>query len=319
LDNLIHHRHGVAGMAGNRGRTFSQADLAACVKLSRKGVCAFSRYAPRRKLTNDKAHREIALAAANALYQRFNHKGNFIRAWGRLDEPAGQTYEGFIQTDNMAIIDCMMNLPLLYWASKESGDSKFHDAAVRQADTTLKNFVRSDDSVCHAFRFDLKTGTPLGQDNYCGYSAESYWARGATWAIYGFALSYRYTGDKKYLEASRRIAGKFISNLDDEVVPVWDFRLPAGEPPLRDSSAAAVAVCAFQELLKHGEDPLISSTKRALLNRLCSEAYLDFNLKCRGVLKNGQIGRAKNAYTSWGDYYLMEALVTELRSTATFW
>lgn len=114
------------------------------------------------KLTNDQAHREVALAAANALYERFNHKGNFIRAWGRLDEPAGQTFEGFIQTDNMAIIDCMMNLPLLHWASKESGDSKFHDAAVRQADTTLKYFVRPDDSVCHAFRFDLKTGTPIG-------------------------------------------------------------------------------------------------------------------------------------------------------------
>ena len=271
------------------------------------------------KLTQDKSHREVGLAAAEALYQRFNPTGNFIRAWGRLDEPAGQTYEGLIQTDNMAIIDCMMNLPLLYWASKESGDPKFHDAAVRQADTTLKNFIRSDDSVCHAFRFDLKTGAPIGPDNYCGRDVNTYWARGATWAIYGFALSYRYTGDKKYLEASRRLAKKFISNLDDEVVPVWDFRLPAGEPPLRDSSAAAVAVCAFQELLKHGEDRLIASTKRALLNRLCSNDYLNSDLKCRGVLKNGQIGRAKNAYTSWGDYFLMEALIVELRARATFW
>lgn len=164
-----------------------------------------------------------------------------------------------------------------------------------------------------------RPGHPSEPDNYCGRDVNTYWARGATWAIYGFALSYRYTGDKKYLEASRRIARKFISNLDDEVVPVWDFRLPAGEPQLRDSSAAAVAVCGFHELLKHGEDRLISSAKRALLNRLCREDYLDFNLKCRGLLKNGQVGRAKNAYTSWGDYFLMEALAVELRSTATFW
>lgn len=271
------------------------------------------------KLTNDKAHREVALAAANALYQRFNHKGNFIRAWGRLDQPKEDIYEGYVQTDNMAIIDCMMNLPLLFWATQETGDRKFHDAAVRQADTTLKNFVRPDDSVCHAFRFDLEIGAPIGPDNYCGRDVNTYWARGATWAIYGFALSYRYTGDKRYLDASRRLAKKFISNLDDEVVPVWDFRLPVGEPRLRDSSAAAIAVCAFQELLKHGEDRLLSSTKRALLKRLCSEDYLDFNLKCRGVLKNGQVGRAKNAYTSWGDYFLMEALAVELRSTGTFW
>lgn len=271
------------------------------------------------KLTDDKAHREVALAAAEALYQRFNHSGGFIRAWGRLDQPKEEIYEGYVQTDNMAIIDCMMNLPLLFWATQESGDRKFHDAAVRKADTTLKNFVRPDDSVCHAFRFDLKTGAPLGPDNYCGRDVNTYWARGATWAIYGFALSYRYTGDKKYLEASRRLAKKFIENLDDEVVPVWDFRLPAGEPRLRDSSAAAVAVCAFQELLKHGDDTLILKTKNALLNRLCSEDYLNNDLLCRGVLKNGQVGRAKNAYTSWGDYYFMEALVRELHSTPTFW
>ena len=116
-----------------------------------------------------------------------------------------------------------------------------------------------------------------------------------------------------------RLAIKFIANLDDEVVPVWDFKLPAGEPRLRDSSAAAIAVCGFQELLKQENNPLLLKTKTALLNRLCSDDYLDFNLKCRGVLKNGQIGRAQNAYTSWGDYYLMEAFAVELRSAPTFW
>lgn len=271
------------------------------------------------KLTGDKAHREVGLAAAGDLYQRFNHTGGFIRAWGRLDKPQEEIYEGYVQTDNMAIIDCMMNLPLLFWASQESGDQKFHAAAVRQADTTLKYFVRADDSVCHAFRFDLATGAPLKADNYCGFSTESYWARGATWAIYGFALAYRYTGDQKYLEVSRRLARRFIAELDEEVVPLWDFRLPTGEPQLRDSSAAAVAVCAFQELLKHGPDALIVEAKEALLNRLCGTAYLDHNPACLGVLKNGQVGRAKNAYTSWGDYFFMEALATELRSQKIFW
>jgi unsaturated chondroitin disaccharide hydrolase len=163
------------------------------------------------KLTKDKAHREVGLRASEMLYQRFNRKGGFIRAWGHMNTT---------EHDNMAIIDCMMNLPLLYWASLESGNRKYRDAAVSQADTTLKCFLRADDSVFHAFRFDLRTGQPIGGDNYCGCSVDSYWARGTSWAIYGFAMSYRYTGDTKYLDASLRLARKFIAQLDAEVVPI---------------------------------------------------------------------------------------------------
>jgi unsaturated chondroitin disaccharide hydrolase len=261
------------------------------------------------KLTGDQAHREVGLVAAEALHQRFNPTGNFIRAWGRLDTT---------EQDNLAIVDGMMNLPLLYWASLESGDRKYHDAAVRHADTTLKNFIRPDDSVFHAIRFDLKTGQPMGGDNYCGYSVDSYWARGASWAIYGFALSYRYTGDKKYLDASLRLARKFIAQLDAEVVPVWDFRLPANAVPVRDASAAAVAVCGFQELQKLGAaDALILKTKDALLRRICRDEYLDSNDNCRGVLKSGYGNKV--AYSSWGDYFLMEAVARERFQSETWW
>jgi unsaturated chondroitin disaccharide hydrolase len=261
------------------------------------------------KLTGDKAHREAGLRAAEVLYQRFNHTGGFIRAWGHMNTT---------EHDNMAIIDCMMNLPLLYWATLETGDKKYHDAAVRQADTTLKCFVRPDDSVFHAYRFDLKTGQPIGGDNYCGDSVDSYWARGTSWAIYGFAMSFRYTGDQKYLGASLRLARKFIAQLDTEVVPVWDFRLPANAVPVRDASAAAVAVCGFQELQKLGAaDALILKTKDALLNRICSEDYLNADENCRGVLKSAYGN--KLAYSSWGDYYLMEALSRELFQTETWW
>jgi unsaturated chondroitin disaccharide hydrolase len=261
------------------------------------------------KLTGDKAHREVGLAAATALAQRFNEQGNFIRAWGHLNTT---------EQDNLAIIDCLMNLPLLYWATQETGDNKYHDIAVRQADTSLKCFIRPDYSVNHAYRFDLKTGQPVGPDNYCGYSKDSHWARGTTWAIYGFAMSYRYTGDQKYLDASVRLAKKFVSELDREVVPVWDFRLPANEPRIRDASAAAVAVCGFQELQKLGAaDTLILKTKAALLDRICSDRYLDFDEHCRGVLKSAYGNKA--AFSSWGDYYLMEAVSRELEIGETFW
>lgn len=277
------------------------------------------------KLTGAAEHRSVGLAAAEALYQRFNPKGGFIRAWGRLDETESPIGDGKVRTDNLAIIDCMMNLPLLYWATLESGNRKYHEAAVRQADTTLSCFVRADDSVFHAYRFDIETGAPSGGDNYCGYSVDSYWARGTTWAIYGFALSYRYTKDRRYLDAALRLARKFNRELNGDDIPVWDFRLPPGIAPLRDTSAAAVAVCAYQELERLGAaDALIVKTKESLLQHLCSEKYLNPDQACRGVLRDGQVGaadvnRARNAYTSWGDYFLMEALARELHQFEPWW
>jgi unsaturated chondroitin disaccharide hydrolase len=201
---------------------------------------------------------------------------------------------------------------LLYWAGNETGDPKFREIATRHADMCLKCFVRPDYSVNNIYRFDPKTWQPLGDPNH------SYWARGATWAIYGFALSYGYTRNQKYLEASMRLAKKFISYLDEEIVPWNDFHEAPHPERVRDSSAGAVAVCAFQELAKHGAaDAAILNAKLALLGRLCSDDYLDFNDACCGVQKRGQGG--KNGYTSWGDYYLMEAVSRELKQEETFW
>jgi unsaturated chondroitin disaccharide hydrolase len=261
------------------------------------------------KLTGDKQHREVGLRAAEVLSQRFNEKGGFIRAWGHMNTT---------EHDNMTIIDCLMNLPLLYWASNETGHKKYHDIAVRHADMVLKYFVRPDDSLCHAYRFELKTGKPIGAENFCGRGVDSYWARGAAWAIYGFALSYDYTRDEKYLEAALRLAKKFIVQLDEEGVPVWDFRLPAVATHIRDASAAVIAICGFQELAKHHVASLdILKAKQALLNRVCSEDYLDFNDACPGVLKNAY--GDKKAFSSWGDYFLMEALSRELGMSEVFW
>ncbi|MEO8615022.1 MAG: glycoside hydrolase family 88 protein [Luteolibacter sp.] len=269
------------------------------------------------KLTGAACHRELGIRAANALAARFIPKGNYIRAWGRMDEDSTD-YAG------LAIIDCMMNLPLLYWATEETGDPKFRDIAIRHSDTTLKNFIRDDDSVFHSYRFDPATGEPTAGDNYCGRDVDSHWARGTTWAMYGFALAYRHTGDERYLDASLKVTRKFTSLLDDEVVPVWDFRLKEGEPLLRDSSAAGVAVCAIQELQALGNaDASMLGVKDALMERLCSADYLDTDMSCRGVLKFSEVGdgvgKARSAYTSWGDYYFMEALARELGLPVTWW
>ncbi len=267
------------------------------------------------KLTGDKQHREVGLRAAEVLARRFNEKANFIRAWGRMDTD---------EQENMAIVDCLMNLPLLYWAARESGDQRFRDIALRHVDMAVTCFIRPDGSVYHAYRFDLKTGKPLRGDTYGGWAVESYWARGAAWAIYGFALSYRHTRNRKYLDAALQVARKFIASLDSNVVPMWDFRLPPnGQRQIRDASAASVAVCGLQELLSHASGNGLLPAKDALLSRLCSVEYLDDRESCPGIQKWGQVGDGNgggiNAYTSWGDYFLMEALARELCQFETWW
>jgi len=269
------------------------------------------------RLAGNPEHRATGLLAAEELARRFHPVGGFIQAWGRMDDKKSD-YAG------LAIIDCMMNLPLLFWAARETGQARYREIAVRHADTTLARFVRADDSVFHSYRFDPATGAPVGGDNYCGFNIDSHWARGTTWAIYGFALAYRYTGDGRYLEVSRRLATRFVQLLDDEVVPLWDFKLPAAAAPIRDSSAAAIAVCALDELGRHlpGEKTFASAAA-ALLARLCSRDYLDDNPACMGILKQAQIGdgvgKARVAYASWGDYYFMEALARRLHPVVGFW
>lgn len=269
------------------------------------------------KLTGDRRHREIGLRAAELLANRFCSASGSIQAWGHMDgsEPH---FEGLV------IIDCMMNLPLLYWAAEESEDPDFHEIAMRHADTTLEYFIRCDDSVYHSFRFDPQTGAPAGGDNFCGHAVESHWARGTAWAIYGFALSYRYTGDSRYLAASLRLARKFVEELDDEVIPVWDFKLPPNAPKIRDSSAAAIAVCGFQELIRVGaREHWLAIAVERILTRLCDKEYLNRDADCPGLLRNAQVGFSDdigdNAYSSWGDYFLMEALSRQLGIAETFW
>ncbi len=274
------------------------------------------------RLTGDAEHRETALLAADELARRFVARGRYIRAWGRRDEPATD-YAG------LAIIDCLMNLPLLFWASRETGRESYRELATQHADTTLAHFVRADDSVCHAFRFDLETGAPQRADNYCGYAIDSHWARGTAWAIYGFALAFRHTRRPAYLDAATRLAKKFLALLDAELVPVWDFRLPPDAPALRDSSAAAIAVCGFDELNAHRPDDAFSLMADALLCRLCSEVYLDRDPACAGVLRHAEVGagpgerpgtiKPQSVYASWGDYFFMEALSRRRLNAASWW
>lgn len=274
------------------------------------------------KLTGNFEDRRTALKAADELAKRFRPKGGYIQAWGRVNDDTSDLA-------GLAIIDTMMNLPLLFWAAEASGNEYYRQIAVTHADTTLRLFLRRDGSVYHAFRFDARSGDSLGACNCSGHSAGSFRARGAAWAIYGFALAYRYTQDGRYLETALQLAGNFVAQVKKAGFAVWDFRLPKGEPRLRDTSAAVIAICGMQELIENsGETESFADFADSQLLELCT-TFVNGDYACPGLLKDGQICekkkrgknayRARNVYTAWGDYFLMEALARNLRGVKGFW
>ena len=176
------------------------------------------------------------LIQSGVRHARYNPNG-FIRAWN------GRGKEGW------AIVDCMMNLPLLYWASEETGDPRYRLIAMRHADTTLRHFVRPDGSCNHIVIFDPETGDFLDNPGGQGYESGSSWSRGQSWALYGFTLSFLHTGKPAYLDTAKRIAHYFISQCADDWLPRCDFRQPA-EPLLRDNVAGNVAACGLLELAR---------------------------------------------------------------------
>lgn len=189
------------------------------------------------KLTGNEEARQIALDAAKVLSERFNPKGKFIQAWNVYQE--GDPHEN----KGKMIVDCMYNLPLLFWASAESGDDKYKNIAISHADTCAKYIVRPDYTTYHTYNFDPDTGEPKTGKTCQGYSDESCWARGQAWAIGGFCHAFRYTGISKYIDIAQKCADVFINLLEDDFVPKWDFvfsKVKGNDEP-RDSSAAAIA------------------------------------------------------------------------------
>ena len=174
------------------------------------------------------------LHAATLLAGRFNPTG-FIRAWPQADR-AGY-----------AIIDCMMNLSLLYWASEKTGDPRFEAIARIHADTTIREFIREDGSSNHIVIFDPKTGRALEKPGGQGYAPGSSWSRGQAWALYGFTLSGINTGDRKYIDVARKCAKYFIANIREDGLTDCDFRQPKDEERI-DNIAGACAACGLLEL-----------------------------------------------------------------------
>lgn len=246
-----------------------------------------------------------AIAAAKQLVTRFRAKGEFIQAWGELDSE--ESYR--------LIIDCMNNLPLLFWASEITGDKSYAEIAEKHAHTTLNNIIRDDSSTHHTFYFDLKTGEPLKGVTSQGYSDESAWARGQAWGVSGFPIAFRYTNDEKFTEAACKVANFFLNRLPDDYIPYWDLIFDDESGQERDSSASAIAVNGLLELSTQnvGEyKPIYEGAASAILRSL-STNYTTEGQDSNGIIKHGVYTkpgkRGIDECMIWGDYYYAEALM----------
>ena len=251
------------------------------------------------------------MKAAQHLACRYNPNG-FIRAWN------GEGRQGW------AIVDCMMNLPLLYWASEVTGDPRFRLIAMKHADTAMQVFVRPDGSCNHIIIFDAETGEVLDNPAGQGYASGSSWSRGQAWALYGFTLSYLHTGKKEYLDTAKRVANYFISQITDDYIPRCDFRQPA-EPVLKDNTAGAVAAAGLLVLSRQ-------------LPELEAVTYYDVAVKMLRAMEKEDINwelndpallqRCTSAYhdipgrhmtMNYADYYFVEAINMLRGQKMLFW
>ncbi|MCI1381686.1 MAG: glycoside hydrolase family 88 protein, partial [Lachnospiraceae bacterium] len=252
---------------------------------------------------NPESENRALLAAAN-MAGRFNLAGQFIRAWNDFGDRDRRGY---------AIIDCMMNLPLLYWASSVTEDPRFAQIAMAHADTAMKAFVREDGSVNHIVNFDINTGEALGPVDGQGMAPDSSWTRGQSWGIYGFTLSFLHTGKKEYRETAERIADYVISAIpESNIVPV-DYCQPK-DIPWEDSTAAAITACGLIELAKCEDDE--AKAEKYLGKALELLKTLDAKRCCWDETRDELLEKCTAAYHDkehdftiiYGDYYFIEAV-----------
>lgn len=271
------------------------------------------------KINQTDASKELAVRAADELMTRYSEKAGIIQAWGNLAD---------MKESGRMIIDCLMNLPLLYFASQMTGDDKYRIAATRHAKQTQKYIIRENATTYHTYFFDRETGEALRGETAQGFSDDSCWARGQAWGIYGFTLSYLYTGDRSFLDSAEQVADYFLERLPQDSVVYWDLVFEDGSNQERDSSAAAIAACGLLELAKHLP---LSHPKRenyeqqaVIIMESLSKSYTSKEVPhANGLLLHGVYDKNSNKgvdeSTIWGDYFYVEGLVRLSQSWYMYW
>lgn len=269
------------------------------------------------RLTGNKRSERRLIHAATTLAGRYNPDLQIIRAWNE------QWMKGYDSAGG-AIIDTMMNLPLLYLASEITGDTRFKSIAMRHADTMLRYMLRSDGSSNHQIVFDVNTGELIANPGGQGYESGSSWSRGQAWAIYGYALSYRHTKEARYLDAAKRAAAYFIENVSlTGYVPLADFRAPK-EPVYYDTTAGAAAACGLLEIAEHTgefEKPLYISNAKKLIEAI-NEKWCDYDTDNDGIVGGGSVSYHNPKHHEkiiYGDYFFTEAVLRLLGKDFLIW
>lgn len=272
------------------------------------GFILFCSYGNGYRLTKDPKYKDIIIQGSKSLITRFNKKAGVIRSWDHNRD----------KWDFPVIIDNMMNLEMLYWASKQTGDPIYANVATTHALTTLKHHFRPDYSSYHVIDYDTVTGQVRKKQTHQGYADASAWARGQAWALYGYTVTYRETKDARFLKQAQGIADFFINhkNLPADKIPYWDFDAPARADLPRDASAAAIAASGLLELSKYSGAKGETYKKAAsqMLASLASPAYLaKANTNNNFVLMHATGHLPNNSEIdgplNYADYYFIEGLL----------
>lgn len=278
------------------------------------------------QLVGSEEGKKAALLAADNLIARFHKNGEFLQAWGAMDAP--ENYR--------LIIDCLLNVPLLYWATKETGNPKYREIGLKHTHTALKNVIREDGSTWHTFYFNSQTGQPDHGATCQGYRDGSAWARGQAWGIYGSALAYRYTGDEKYIEIFRKVLAYYLQHLPNDLVPYWDLEFGEGSKEPRDSSSAAITICGLMEMAGNlseesagDEAEVYKEIASQMMASLIENYAVKDSKESNGLVLHSTYSKHSPYNTCnhygvdecniWGDYFYMEALTRLTRKWESYW
>lgn len=264
------------------------------------------------RLSDSADSRRRGLHAAGILAGRYNPNGRYIKAWNG-------------KRNGIAIVDCLMNLPLLYWAAEELHEPAYRQIAINHTEMALAYILRPDGSCNHMVDFDPVTGEYRGNPGGQGYESGSSWSRGQAWAIYGMSLAYRYVGKAEYLDAAKRSAHYVCANLAlNDYIPLIDFRAP-DEPVYYDTTAGVCAACGLLELSEH-VPPLekrlyVQSAVRCL--KAVTDRFCDWDPVTDGIVGGGSARYDREwdrqVPIIYGDYFLIEGVLRLLERDFLIW
>jgi len=258
------------------------------------------------KLTGNEKAKEAAIMAAIHLRSRFQEKGRFIQAWGDMGD----------KTNYRLIVDCLLNIPILYWASEVTGDESYRNVAYTHFRTTVDVAIRRDGPSFHTYYFDPETGLPLRGVTKQGKDDNSCWSRGHGWVIYGMMLTRKYIDDPDAVEIARAATNYYLNRLPADLVPYWDLEFKDGDGEEKDSSAAAICLCGMLELIKYlpdGEEKEIFKNAIDLSMNSLFENYSTKDIpEANGLLLHAVYSKPDKVgideMNIWGCYFYLEAL-----------